>query len=173
MSGQVLDHPAVLYDQKGVEMLASSQSRSIGAAMGALQLALVSAAAASTFEGGPVLAVAIDGAVGQVASVVHGCCAWYNTGSYLVRRLRLAGIAVDRAEVRRLTNAALMSKGHTIDERALDRSTELRLVRSWVGRGLVDALPFGSSLGRASLRATGRIDQTDLAALVHVLRTQP
>jgi hypothetical protein len=172
MSGQVIDHPAVLYDREGVEQLAARQTRSIATAVGALQLALVGAAAASTLEGGPVLALVIDGGVGQVASVVHGFCDWYNTGSYLVRRLRLAGIAVDRAEVRRLTNAALMSKGHTIDERALDRSTELRLVRSWVGRGLVDALPFGSSLGRASLRATGRIDQTDLAALVHVLRTQ-
>ncbi len=173
MSGQVIDHPAVLYDREGVEQLAARQTRSIATAVGALQLALVGAAAASTLEGGPVLALAIDGGVGQVASVVHGFCDWYNTGSYLVRRLRLAGIAVDRAEVRRLTNAALMSKGHAIDERALDRSTELRLVRSWVGRGLVDALPFGSSLGRASLRATGRVDQTDLAALVHVLRTQP
>jgi hypothetical protein len=173
MSGQVVDHPAVLYDREGVELLAARQTRSIATAVGALQLALVGAAAASTLEGGPVLALAIDGGVGQVASVVHGFCDWYNTGSYLVRRLRQAGIAVDRAEVRRLTNAALMSKGHTIEERALDRSTELRLVRSWVGRGLVDALPFGSSLGRASLRATGRIDETDLAALVHALRTQP
>ena len=66
------------------------------------------------------LALAIDGAVGQVASVVHGFCDWYNTGSYLVRRLNESGIVVDRAEVRRLTNAALMSKGRAIDERALD-----------------------------------------------------
>jgi hypothetical protein len=172
MSGQVIDHPAVLYDREGVEQLAARQTRSIATAVGALQLALIGAAAASTLEGGPVLALAIDGGVGQVASVVHGFCDWYNTGSYLVRRLRQAGIAVDRAEVRRLTNAALMSKGRTIEERALDRSTELRLVRSWVGRGLVDALPFGSSLGRASLRATGRIDETDLVGLVHALRMQ-
>ena len=55
-------------------------------------MALVAAAAASTLEGGPVLALAIDGAVGQVASVVHGFCDWYNTGSYLVRRLNALGL---------------------------------------------------------------------------------
>jgi hypothetical protein len=172
MSGQVLEHPAVLYDQKGVELLASRQGRSISTAMGGLQLALVAAAAASTFEGGPVLALAVDGAVGQMASVVHGFCDWYNTGSYLVRRLNESGISVDRTEVRRLTNAALMSRGRMVDERALGRSTELRLVRSWVGRGLVDALPFGSTLGRASLRAAARIDASDLGALVQLIREE-
>jgi hypothetical protein len=173
MSGQVLDHPAALYDRQGVELLAARQTRSIATAVGALQLALVGAAAASTLEGGPVLALAIDGVVGQVASVVHGCCDWYNAGSYLVRRLRQEGITVDRSEVRRLTNAALMSKGSVVDQRALARSTELRLVRSWVGSGVVDALPFGSSLGRASVRTADRIDRTDLPALVHELRSAP
>jgi hypothetical protein len=170
MSGQVLDHPADVEDRAAVEALAARQGRSIATAMGGLQLALVGAAAASTLEGGPVLALAIDGGVGQVASVVHGFCDWYNTGSYLVRRLDAAAIAVDAAEVRRLTNAALMSRGRTVDEAALARSTELRLVRGWVGRGLVDALPFGSTLGRASPRAAERIDRTDLGQLVRALR---
>ncbi len=173
MSGQVLDHPAALYDRQSVEFLADRQTRSIATAVGALQMALVGAAVASAPEGGPVLALAIDGVVGQVASVVHGLCDWYNTGSYLVRGLRQREITVDRTEVRRLTNAALMSKGSTVDHRALARSTELRLVRSWAGRGLVDALPFGSSLGRASVRAVARIDQTDLEELVRVLRLAP
>ena len=173
MSRQVLDHPAALYDRQGMELLAARQTRSIATAVGALQLALVGAAAASTLEGGPVLALAIDGVVGQVASVVHGCSDWYNVGSYLVRRLRQEGITVDSTEVRRLTNAALMSKGSTVDQRALARSTELRLVRSWVGRGVVDALPFGSNLGRASVRTAERIDRTDLWALVHELRSAP
>lgn len=173
MSGQVLEHPASVDDQNAVEVLAGRQARSIATAMGALQLALVGAAAASTLEGGPVLALAIDGGVGQVASVVHGFCDWYNTGSYLVRRLDAAGIAVDRAEVRRLTNAALMTRGKTVDPKALDRSSELRLVRSWVGRGLLDALPFGSTLGRASPRAAARIDHSDLGQLVHTLRSLP
>ena len=173
MSGQVLEHPAALYDAKGVELLAARQTRSIATAVGALQLALVGAAAASTLEGGPILALAIDGVVGQVASVVHGFCDWYNTGSYVVRSLRHQGITVDRTEVRRLTNAALMSKGSSVDQRALDRSTELRLVRGWVGRGVIDALPFGSNLGRASVRAAARLDQTDLAKLVQQLRSAP
>jgi hypothetical protein len=172
MSGQVLEHPAVLYDREGVEELAGRQTRSISTAVGALQVALVAAAAASTFEGGPVLALAIDGLVGQVASVVHGFCDWYNTGSYMVRKLNDASITVDAAEVRRLTNAALMSRGRVVDRRALARSTELRLFRSWVARGVVDALPFGASLGRASLRATTRIDGSDLAALVAALRSE-
>ena len=123
--------------------------------MGALQLALVGAASASTLEGGPFLALAIDGVVGQVAAVVHGVCDWYTTGSYLVRRLDALGIRADVGEVRRLTNAALMSKGSAIDERMLARSTELRLIRRWSGNGLVDALPFGSSLGKAAVRAVG------------------
>jgi hypothetical protein len=173
MSGQVLDHPAILYDHEGVEMLAARQSRSISAAVGALQVALIAAAAASTLEGGPVLALAIDGVVGQVASVVHGCCDWYNTGSYLVRKLNDLSVTVDRTEVRRLTNAALMSKGRVVDDRALTRSTELRLFRGWVTRGLVDALPFGSSLGRASVRAAERIDRSDLVGLVERLRADP
>ena len=173
MSGQVLEHPAALYDSQGVEMLAARQTRSIATAVGTLQLALVGAAAASTLEGGPVLALAIDGVVGQVASVVHGFCDWYNTGSYVVRRLRQLGIVADRTEVRRLTNAALISKGSQVDERALAASTELRLVRGWVGRGLVDALPFGSSLGRAAVRACARIDQSDLDVLVRRIRSGP
>ena len=170
--GQVLDHPAALYDHEGVELLAARQGRSIATAMGALQLALVAAAAASTLEGGPVLALAIDGAIGQVASVVHGFCDWYNTGSYLARRLAEQGIRVDRSEVRRLTNAALMSRGKTIDQRALGRATELRLIRGWVGRGLVDALPFGSTLGRASPRAAARIDASDIPGLVTRMRAE-
>lgn len=170
MSTQVVDHPAVLYDVEGVEALASRQSRSIGTAVGALQLALLGAAAGSSLEGGPFLAVAIDGVVGQVAAVVHGVCDWYDTGSYLVRRLDHQGVVVDVGEVRRLTNAALMSKGTTVDERMLARSTEFRLIRRWAGHGLVDALPFGSSLGKASVRAAERIDRTDLEHLVAALR---
>ena len=170
MSTQVVDHPAVLYDVEGVESLASRQTRSIGTAVGALQLALLGAAAGSSLEGGPFLAVAVDGVVGQVAAVVHGVCDWYNTGSYLVRRLDHQGMAADVAEVRRLTNAALMSKGATVDERMLARSTEFRLIRRWAGHGLVDALPFGSSLGKASVRAAERIDRTDLEHLLIVLR---
>jgi hypothetical protein len=173
MSGQVLDHPAVLYDVEGVELVAARQAKSIGAAMGGLQLALVAAAAASTLEGGPVLAVAIDGMVGQVAALVHGCCDWYNTGSFLARRLRAAGIAVDRAEVRRLTNAALVSRGSGIEERSLAGATELRLIRTWMGRGLLDALPLGSRLGRASPRAAQRIERADLARLVRLIRADP
>ena len=173
MSAQVVDHPAVVYDVAGVEALASRQTKSIGTAVGALQLALVGAAAASTLEGGPFLAIAIDGVVGQVAAVVHGLCDWYNTGSYLVRRLDQEGLVADVGEVRRLTNAALMSKGRTVDERMLARSTEFRLVRRWAGNGLVDALPFGSSLGKVSVRAAERIDRTDLARVLAALRMEP
>ncbi len=173
MSAQVVEHPAVLQDRIDVEDLSARQSRSISTAVGAMQLALVAAASASTLEGGPVLAVAIDGLVGQVASIVHGLCDWYNTGSYLVRQLDVLGVTVDAGEVRRLTNATLMSKGRTVDERLLPRSTELRLVRRWIGHGLVDALPFGSSLGKASARAAERIDRTDLTRLVAALRGGP
>jgi hypothetical protein len=172
ISGQVVDHPAILYDLSAVEELSGRQTRSITTAVGALQLALVAAAAASTLEGGPVLALAIDGLVGQVASVVHGLCDWYNTGSYLVRRFDTLGMAADAGEIRRLTNAALMSKGKEIDPRMLPRSTELRLARRWIGHGIVDALPFGSSLGRTSARAAGRIDRTDLPAMVALLRSE-
>jgi len=171
-STQVVAHPAVVYDVAGVEELAARQTRSIGSAVGALQLALVGAAAASTLEGGPFVAVAIDGVVGQVAAVVHGLCDWYNTGSYLVRRLDREGLVADVGEVRRLTNAALMSRGRTVDERMLARSTEFRLVRRWAGNGLVDALPFGSSLGKASVRAAERIDHSDLARVLAALRTE-
>ncbi len=173
MSTQVVEHPAVVYDIAGVEALSSRQKKSIGTAVGALQLALVGAATASTLEGGPLLAVAIDGVVGQVAAVVHGVCDWYGTGSYLVRRLDRLGLSADVGEVRRLTNAALMSKGQTVDERMLDRSTEFRLVRRWAGLGLVDALPFGSSLGKESVRAAERIDRSDLAQVLAVLRLEP
>lgn len=171
MSGQVLDHPAVLADHEDVDELAARQARSIATAMGVLQMALAAAAAASTLEGGAFVALAIDGAVGQVASLVHGFCDWYDTGSYLVRRLEDGGVEIDRTEVRMLTNAALMSRGREIDERALARSTELRLVRSWVTRGLLDALPFGSTLGKAAPRAAERIDHSDLIELVRMVRT--
>ncbi len=173
MSTQVIDHPAVVYDVDGVQDLAARQTKSIQAAVGALQLALVGAASASTLEGGPFIALAIDGVVGQVAAVVHGVCDWYTTGSYLVRRLDALGVRAEVGEVRRLTNAALMSKGHMIDERMLARSTELRLIRRWSGNGLVDALPFGSSLGKAAVKAVGRIDRSDVAGLVASLRSEP
>jgi hypothetical protein len=169
MSTQVIDHPAVVYDVAAVEELSSRQTKSIQAAVGALQLALVGAASASTLEGGPVIALAIDGVVGQVAAVVHGVCDWYLTGSYLVRRLDGLGLRAEVGDVRRLTNAALMSKGTAVDERMLARSTELRLIRRWAGYGLVDALPFGSSLGKASVKAVGRIDHSDLEHLIAVL----
>ena len=140
MSGQVLEHPAVaLRRGQGVELLAARQTRSIATAVGALQLALVGRPSASTLEGGPVLALAIDGVVGQVAPVVHGLCDWYNTGSYLVRRLRSRGITVDRTEVRRLTNAALMSKGS---------------VGGPSGPGPLDRAPAGAGLGRAAAWST-------------------
>jgi hypothetical protein len=173
MSTQVVEHPAVVYDVAGVEALSGRQTKSIQAAVGALQLALVGAAAASTLEGGPFLAVAIDGVVGQVAAVVHGVCDWYDTGSYLVRRLDQEGLVADVSEVRRLTNAALMSKGKAVDERMLARSTEFRLIRRWAGHGLVDALPFGSSLGRAAVHAAGRVDHSDLSRLLAALRMEP
>ncbi len=173
MSAQVVERPAVLMDRTDVEELSARQSRSISTAVGALQLALVAAAAASTLEGGPVLALAIDGVAGQVASAVHGLCDWYNTGSYLVRQLDRLGLTVDAGEVRRLTNAILLSKGRAVDERLLVTSSELRLARKWVGQGLVDALPFGSSLGKASARAAGRIDRSDLPRLVALLREGP
>lgn len=173
MSTQVVEHPAVVYDVAGVEALSGRQTKSIQTAVGGLQLALVAAAAASTLEGGPFLAVAIDGVVGQVAAVVHGVCDWYDTGSYLVRRLDQEGLVADVAEVRRLTNAALMSKGKDVDERMLARSTEFRLIRRWAGNGLVDALPFGSSLGKAAVHAAGRVDHSDLARLLATLRMEP
>ena len=172
MSTQVVEHPAVLYDVAGVEELAARQTKSIQAAVGGLQLALVGAAAASTLEGGPLLALAIDGLVGQVAAVVHGLCDWYDTGSYLVRRLDQDQLVADVAEVRRLTNATLMSRGRSVDERMLANSTELRLVRKWAGNGLVDALPFGSSLGKQAVKAAERIDHTDLAHALAVLRSE-
>jgi len=172
MSTQVIDHPAVLYDITGVEELCARQNRSIGTAVGALQLALLAAASASTLEGGPILAVAIDGVVGQVAAVVHGVCDWYNTGSYLKRRLDHLGVTADVGEVRRLTNAALMSRGKTIDEQKLHGATESRLIRRWAGHGLVDALPFGSSLGKASVKAAHRIDHSDLDRLLVALRSR-
>ncbi len=70
-------------------------------------------------------------------------------------------------EVRRLTNAALMSKGSVGGPSGpWPARPSSGWSGGWVGRGVVDALPFGSSLGRASVRAAARIDQTDLAALV-------
>ena len=173
MSTQVIEHPAVVYDVAGVEALSARQTKSIQTAVGALQLALVGAASASTLEGGPILALAIDGAVGQVAAVVHGVCDWYDTGSYVVRRLDQLGLAADVGEIRRITNGALMSKGKTVDDRMLARSTEFRLVRRWSGNGLVDALPFGSSLGKSAVKAAERIDGSDLTRMLAVLRAEP
>ena len=172
MSTQVVVHPSVVYDVAGVEAVSVRQTKSIQTAVGTLQLALVGAASASTLEGGPLLAVAIDALVGQVAAVVHGVCDWYNVGSYLVRRLDHLGLRADVGEIRRMTNAALMSKGKVVDGRMLARSTELRLIRRWSGNGLVDALPFGSSLGKSSIKAAERIDRSDLAALLAVLRSE-
>jgi hypothetical protein len=55
----------------------------------------------------------------------------------------------------------------------LARSTEFRLIRRWSGSGLVDALPFGSSLGKSAVKAAERIDGSDLARLLAVLRAEP
>ena len=113
------------------------------------------------------------GFFGGVFRCTQGLQAKYGKSRCFDAPINESGIVVDRTEVRRLTNAALMSRGRTVDERALGRSTELRLVRSWVGRGLVDALPFGSTLGRASVRAAARIDQSDLPGLVRSIRERP
>ena len=93
--------------------------------------------------------------------------------SYIFPSLDRLGVTVDAGEVRRLTNAILLSKGRAVDERLLVSSSELRLARRWVGQGLVDALPFGSSLGKTSARAAGRIDRSDLPRLVALLRDGP
>ena len=71
-----------------------------------------------------------------------------------------------------MTNATLMSKGKVVDERMLARSTEFRLIRRWSGNGLVDALPFGSSLGKSLVKAAERIDGTELTRVLAVLRAE-
>ena len=170
MSTQVVDHPAVLYDVAGVEELAARQTRSIGTAVGALQLALLGAAAASTLEGGPFLAVAIDGVVGQVAAVVHGMCDWYNTGSYLVRRLDRPGHRRrgGRCPPTHQCHADVQGQGdRRADARTVDRVPPGAPVGRQRRRGRA---PFGSSLGKASVKAAERIDGSDLAGLVAVLR---
>ncbi len=170
LSRLVVEHPGVVYDRQGVEELAERQSRSISAAVGALQLALITGAAATTLEGGPLLALGIDAAVGQVAAVVTGACDWYTVASYLVHRLASEGLLVEPREIRALTTAALMTKRGAIQPEALGRSTELKLLRGWVGHGVIDALPMGARLGRSAVRAVDRIDESELPRLMEALR---
>ena len=169
-STYVLDHPLPVLDGDDVAELSARQTKYISAAVGGLQIALV-AATAATFESTLVPALAVDAVVGQVAALVHGFADWTTTASFLVRRLRAEGLDVTSAELRRLTTAALVSRGKVIDPGMLPVSTEGRLVRRWAGSGLVDALPFGSSLGRASVKAAGRIEASDLRVLLAQLRS--
>lgn len=169
LSTLVVEHPGVAYDRAGVEELCTRQTKSIATAVGALQLALVTGAAATTLEGGPVLALGIDVAVGQVAAVVAGACDWYAVASYLVHQLAREGVVLQPGEIRTLTNAALVSRRGPILPDSLNQATELRLLRQWVGRGMVDALPFGSRLGRGAPRAIDRIEASDLPQLAAAL----
>jgi hypothetical protein len=63
-----------------------------------------------------------------------------------------------------------MSKGADIDVAALASSSELRLVRRWMTRGVVDALPMGARFTSATVKVVDRIDRSDLADLVGALR---
>ncbi len=170
MSAQVLENPASVFDRRQVEETLDRQSRGVASAMGVLQLALAAASTATVAEGGPLVAIGIDGAVGQVAALANGVGNWHTIGSYLVHRLRAEGLVVTPKEIRRLTNAALMSKGADIDVAALASSSELRLVRRWMTRGVVDALPMGARFTSATVKVVDRIDRSDLAHLVGALR---
>jgi hypothetical protein len=171
-SARMLDRPQPVHVRQDVVEAAERHTRHIATAVGTLQVALV-AASAATFEATLLPALAVDAVVGQVAALVHGFSDWMTTASFLVRQVRAQGMDLTPDELRRLTNAALVGRGRDIDAELLSVATERRLVRRWVGNGLVDALPFGSSLGKASVKAADRIEASDLGALLAVLRSAP
>ena len=155
MSTQVVEHPAVVYDVAGVEELAARQTKSI-ADRGRGPAAGPGGRGRRLHPGGrPVPGPGHRRGGGPGGGRRPRACATGTTpGPTWCAGSTHLGLAADVAEVRRLTNAALMSKGDgrgRADARPLHRAP----AGPAVGRAtaLVDALPFGSSLGRASVKA--------------------
>jgi hypothetical protein len=111
--------------------------------------------------------VALDVILGQVLSMIEGISEWYLVGVYTAWLLRQAGIEPDPRTLRRIVDAALLSRGgKSLDGTVLDPVAERRLVTRWIWSGTLDALPGLSWFGGRSVRHAGHcLERTDLVAL--------
>jgi len=150
----VVRHPAPVTDAGGLEQRANQVRRGISAALTAVQGVLATSTAATDGVGAPP-AVAVDAAVAQVASVLTGLAEWYLVGSYAVNLMRKAGIEPDARRLRLVVNAALLSRDRTLDARMAQPDAEPRLIARWIGRGVLEAVPFLSAYPTQRVRRAG------------------
>ena len=111
--------------------------------------------------------VALDVVLGQVLSMIEGISEWYLVGVYAAWLLRQAGVEPDPRTLRRIVDAALLSRGgKSLDGTTIDPAAERRLVTRWIWSGTLDAVPGLSLFGGRSVRHAARcLEKTDLAGL--------
>ncbi|HEY2427428.1 MAG TPA: hypothetical protein VGI06_00750 [Acidimicrobiales bacterium] len=170
MASVVASSPAPIEDIDTLDQYAGRTRHGVTAALTVVQGTLFAGAAATDGGGGPP-AVVLDAGVAQVASVLTGLAEWYFVGSYTVFLLRRAQLSAEPHELRRIVNAAMLSRFETIDPDLLDPGAEGRLILRWIGRGVADVVPLVSGLPTQRVRRAGRrLEGSDLGALLASLR---
>jgi len=170
MAGVVISAPAPIDDLDTLDQYASRTRHGVTAALAAVQATLAAGTVGTEGAGGPP-SVVLDAGAAQVASVLTGLAEWYFLGSFASRLMRRKGIAVDPDHLRRIVNAAMLSRGETVDPRHLEPRAEGRLILRWVGRGVLDIVPLVSGFPTQRVRRAGeRLQRTDLAAITAGLR---
>ncbi len=154
MAGVVARHPAPIDDVAALEQRASEVRRGVAAALIAVQGVLVTTTAATDGLGGPPSLV-VDAGIAQVAAVLTGLAEWYLVGSYAVALMRRAGIEPEGHHLRPIVNAALLSGARTLDTHLAVAEAEGRLIGRWIGRGVLDAVPFVSAYPNGRARRAG------------------
>jgi hypothetical protein len=170
LAGIVINAPASIDDLDTLDQRASNVRHGVSAALTAIQGTLATGTVASDGLGGPP-AVAIDAVVAQAASLLTGLAEWYLVGSYAAWLMNGVGLDPEPRSIRRVVNAALLSRHDTIEAHFLEPHAEGRLILRWMARGVADAVPFLSGYPTQRVRKAGRrLQNADLVAIVASLK---
>jgi hypothetical protein len=166
LAGIVINAPASIDDLDGLDQRATHLRQGVSAALTAIQGTLATGTVASDGLGGPP-AVAIDAVVAQAASLLTGLAEWYLVGSYAAWLMNGVGLDPEPRSIRRVVNAALLSRHDSIEARFLEPHVEGRLIFRWITRGVANAVPFLSGYPTQRVRKAGRrLQKADLVAIV-------
>jgi hypothetical protein len=173
VAGIVVGAPASIDDVDTLDEHASHVRHGVAATLALIQGALVAQSAVTDGVGAPP-ALAIDAAVAQVAAVLTGLAEWYLVASYAVCLMQRQGIEAEPLYLRRIVNAALLSRHDDLDPQYLEPGVEGRLILRWVARGVAGAIPLLSGYPTQRVRKAGRrLQNADLAAMVASVKERP
>jgi hypothetical protein len=145
--------PAPVDDLATLEQRAAQVRRGVATTLTVLQGLLVTSTAATDGVSG-LPAIVVNAGIAQVASIITGLAEWYLVGSYAAHLMRRAGIEPNGHDLRPVVNAALLSRDAP--------EAEGRLIARWIGRGVLEAVPFLSAYPSQRVRRAGeRLEATD------------